>query len=308
MAAQPIVVQPTLEVLTPLLQDPHRLLALAQLGEVEALDAMLCLRLGPDTLIRALDAGVSLAEVRERLAPSEGLPQTLQQLLKDLEDRLGEVEIQQGVRLVKTRTPQLAEELRLRPELATLGLMPLSETVLEVTGPGNAFALLKQAGFLPKPGRFLPVSLDGDESLYIWALACLAFIHEKGMNHHLEPVRLMIQQALARVQAEDPLLYQEVSRRVPMLNLGGGTQPSEETHRILEYAVEHHLMVELSYMPLAAHRAQVRRVTPLGLEGEHLRGFCHLHQETMSFRLTRIVGVRLLNEKGYVPNLQPQAG
>ena len=46
-----------------------------------------------------------------------------------------------------------------------------------------------------------------------------------------------------------------------MLNLGGGTQPPEETHRILEYAVEHNLVVELSYMPLAAHRAQAGRAT-----------------------------------------------
>jgi len=248
-------------------------------------------------------------EVRARLGMGGvALPQTLRQLLDDLEDRLGEVEVQQGVRLVRARTPDLAEELRLRPELASLGLAPISDTVMAVTGPGNAFALLKQAGFLPKPGRFLPVSLDGDESLYVWALACLAFIHEKGMNHHLEPVRQMIQQALGRIQAEDPVLFQEVNRRVPMLNLAGGAQATEETHRILEYAVEHNLVVELSYMPLAAHRAQARRVTPVSLDEEHLRGFCHLHQEEMSFRLTRIVGVRLLNEKGYAPSLQIQAG
>ncbi|OQA37675.1 MAG: hypothetical protein BWY56_00757 [Acidobacteria bacterium ADurb.Bin340] len=308
LADQPLVVQPTLELLTPVVQHPHRLMLLAQLGEVEALDAMVGLRIGPDTLVRALDAGVPVDELRARLgAGGTALPQTLRQLLDDLEDRLGEVEVQQGVRLVRARTPHLAEELRVRPELASLGLEAISDTVMEVKGPGNAFALLKQAGFLPKPGRFLPVSLDGDESLYVWALACLAFIHEKGMNHHLEPVRQLIHQTLGRIQAEDPVLFQEVNRRVPMLNLGGGTQPTEETHRILEYAVEHNLVVELSYMPLAAHRAQARRVTPVSLDAEHLRGFCHLHQEEMSFRLTRIVGVRLLNEKGYAPSLQTQA-
>ena len=67
------------------------------------------------------------------------------------------------------------------------------------------------------------------------------------------------------------------------------------------YAASYNLMVELSYMPLAAHRAQLRRVTPQALEGEHLRAFCHLHQEEMSFRLSRILGARLLNEKGWNP-------
>jgi len=39
----------------------------------------------------------------------------------------------------------------LRPDpAASLQLPAISETVLAANGPGNAFALLKQAGFLPK--------------------------------------------------------------------------------------------------------------------------------------------------------------
>lgn len=311
LSEQPLVIQPTLEALTPLGQHLHRLLLLAQLGEVETLDALVTLRLGPDTLIRALDAGVSLEEIRIRLGghalSAAALPQPLEQLLEDLGQRLGEVEVVQGVRLVRARTPELAAELCLRPELAALDLKPISETVLSAEGSGNAFALLKQAGFLPKPGRFLPVSLDGDESLYLWALACLAFIDEKGMNHHLEPVRLMIHGALQKIQAEDPLLHQEILRRVPMLNLGGSPQVQEESQGILEYAARFNLMVELTYLPLAAHRSQQRRVTPQALDAEHLRGFCHLHQEEMSFRLSRIIGVRLLNEKGWTPPVTSHA-
>ena len=309
LAEQPIVIQPTLELLTPMAQSPHRLLQLAQLAEVETLDAMISFRLGPDTLTRALDSGVPMDEIRARLGGSSVvLPQPLSQLLEDLSQRLGEVEVQQGVRLVRARNPRLAEELQVRPELASLGLKPISDTVLEANGPGNAFALLKQAGFLPKPGRFLPISIDGDESLYLWSLACLAFVDEKGMNTHLEPVRQIIQAALQRIQSEDPNLYQEVKRRVPMLHLGGGAQAAEETQRILEYAATYNLMVELTYMPLAAHRSQLRKVTPQSVDGEHLRAFCHLHQEEMAFRLSRIIGVRLLNEKGWTPGVHSQAG
>jgi hypothetical protein len=309
LVEQPLVVQPNLELLTPMGQNPHRLLCLAQFGDVESMDTMVGLRLGPDTLIRALDAGLSMEELRMRLGGgTAGLPQTLTQMLDDLGDRLGEVEVVQGVRLVKARTPELAEELMVRPELAPLGLRAISETVMEACGPANAFALLKQAGFLPKPGRFLPLSLDGDESLYLWALACLAFVNEKGMNHHLEPVRQMIQAALQRIQGEDSTLYNEILRRVPMLNLGGGPQAQEETQRILEYGASYNLMAELTYMPLAAHRSQLRRVTPQAVDGEHLRAFCHLHQEAMAFRLSRIIGVRLLNEKGWSPGVHSQAG
>ena len=310
LSDQPLVVQPTLELLTPMVQNPHRLLRLAQMAEVEALDAMVSLRVGSDTLIRALDAGLTLEEMKNLLGDGPGLPmpQPLAQLLEDLARRLGEVEVLQGCRLVKARSASLAEELKLRPELASLQLQPISDTVLEANGPGNAFALLKQAGFLPKPGRFLPVSIDGDEALYLWSLACLSFVDEQGMNHHLDPVRQIIHAALQRIQSEDPNLYQEIRRRVPMLHLGSGAQAAEETQRILEYAASYNLIVELTYLPLAAHRAQLRKVTPQGLDGEHLRGFCHLHQEEMSFRLSRIMGVRLLNERGWTPPLQSEAG
>ncbi len=310
LADQPLVIQPTLELLTPVVQNPHRLLRLAQMAEVETLDTMVGLRVGSDTLIRALDLGLTLEDMKALLAGGEAseVPQPLSQLLEDLARRLGEVEVQQGCRLVRARSAALADELRLRPELASLQLESISDTVMEANGPGNAFALLKQAGFLPKPGRFLPVSIDGDEALYLWSLACLCFVDEQGMNHHLDPVRQIIHAALQRIQSEDSNLYQEIRRRVPMLHLGGGAQAAEETQRILEYAASYNLIVELTYLPLAAHRAQLRKVTPQGVDGEHLRGFCHLHQEEMSFRLSRIMGVRLLNERGWTPPLQSEAG
>jgi predicted DNA-binding transcriptional regulator YafY len=46
-------------------------------------------------------------------------------------------------------------------------------------------------------------------------------------------------------------------------------------------------------------RSQLRRVTPISIDSEHLTAYCHLHQEEMSFRLSRILGVKLLNEKGH---------
>jgi len=304
-----LVLQPNLEVLTPLLQNPHRLLRLAQVAEIEALDAMATFRVGHDTLVRALDMGVGLEDLRVRLSEraSGPLPPPLVPLFDDLSARVGEVEVEQGARLVRARSASLAEELRLRPELAQLRLVPISDTVMEVRGQGNAFALLKAAGFLPKPARFLPVSLDGDEDLYLWALAALAFVDEKGMAHHLEPVRTMVRAALQKLHDEDANLYQEIQKRIPMLHMGTAQGP-EETQRILEYAGSHTLMVELTYLPPAAHRTQLRRVTPREVDGDHLQAFCHLHQEEMAFRLSRIQGVRLLNERGWTPGAHSAAG
>lgn len=297
-----LITQPTLEMLTPALQNPHRLLRLAQLADVEVIDTMVSFRFSTGALIRALDSGISLEDARTIVQDSKdiSLPQPLHNLLHEVGERLGEVEVEQGVRLVRTRDAELANELCVRPELETLALEPISPTVMKVGGSGNAYALLKQAGFIPKPVRFLPVSIDNNENLYTWALACLALVDEKGMSSFLEPVRKMIHDTLQSVQSDDPALYNEIMRRVPMLHTEGGTQAIEETQRILEYASEQNLSAEITYMPLAAHRTQARRVTPRAIHGEHLNAYCHLHQEEMSFRLTRILGVRLLNEKGWV--------
>jgi len=295
----PLVAQATLELLTPAVQDPHRLLRLAQLADVETTDTMMAFRFGPATFVRALDAGISLEEARTCIRGDNGpeLPQPLESLMQYLADRMGEVEVEQGVRLVKTKRAELAAELRVRPELAQLELEPISDTVLQVKGGGNAYALLKQAGFVPKPVRFLPVSIDDNERLYIWSMACLSMVIERGMSSYLEPVQQLIKDALQRVQANDPALFHEIMRRVPMLHPEGGSQAMEELQRILEYAGEHDLTVEITYMPVANERAQERRVTPKAIEGEHLRAYCHLHQEDMTFRLSRIMGARLLNEK-----------
>jgi hypothetical protein len=300
----PLYAHATLELLTPAMQNPHRLLKLAQVADVEVIDAMVSFRFSAATLIRALDSGIPLKEARAHVRGSDEieLPQPLLNLFADLGERLGEVEVEQGVRLVRTRSEDLASELLVRPELASLALEPISERVLQVRGSGNAFALLKQAGFIPRPVRFLPVSIDGNENLYVWALACLVLVDEKGMSSYLEPVRKMIHDALLRIQSADPALFNEIRRRVPMLHPEADPrQAQEETQRILEYASEHNLTAEITYMPLAAHRAQARRVTPRSIEGEHLNAYCHLHQEEMSFRLARILGVRLLDEKGHTP-------
>jgi hypothetical protein len=292
----PLIAEPTLELFTPVLQTPHRLLRLAQLADVGTVDNIVSFHFAANTLVRALDSGISLEEAQSYVQGSTQteLPQPLHSLFKDIGERLGEVEVEQGVRLVRARTAELANELRVRSELASLSLEPISDTVMQAKGCGNAFVLLKQAGFIPRPVRFLPVSIDDNEELYIWALACLAFVDEKGMNTYLEPVRKMIHNALQRVQSDDPTLLNEIKRRVPMLHSEGGLQAIEETQRILEYASEHNLIAEITYMPLAAHRAQIRRVTPISIESEHLNAYCHLHQEEMSFRLTRILGVKLL--------------
>lgn len=306
-SAQPLVLQPTLEVLTPLLQNPHRLLELAQLADVEALDTMAALRVNHESLVRALDLGVPLPKLRSRLASQQPLPQPLAQLLEDLERRVGEVELTQGVQLLRARDKQLADELCLRPELAPLRLRPVSETTLEITGEGNAETLLKESGYLPTIPSFLAVSLDRDEELYLWALAALAFVEEKGMATHLDPIRALVRQTLQRLHDEDPVRHQRVRRRIPMLHLGSDAQPAEEGVQILEYAAGHNLMCELSYLPPAAHRTQLRRTTPREIQGDHLIAFCHLHQEEMAFRLTRIQGVKLLNERGWSPG-PAQAG
>jgi len=89
--SSPLVIQPTLELLTPMVQDPHRLLRLAQMAEVETLDTMVGLRVGSDYPHRALDLGLTLEEMKQLAGGGGGLRSApaLAQLLEDLARRLG---------------------------------------------------------------------------------------------------------------------------------------------------------------------------------------------------------------------------
>jgi len=304
-AAQDLVIQPNLEILTPLLQNPHRLLRLAEISSLESVDTLANFKLSHDSIIKAVDLGLTIGEIRDTLGLK--VPSTVADLLTDLDRRIGEVEIKQNARLIETKTPELAKEIMVRPEFISLGLKQIGPNLIEVHGQGNINTFLKEAGYLPKPSRFLPLSIDAQEDLYLWSLAGLAFIDEKGLNHHLDPIRQMIRQSLQQIHDENPSLFQQIQRRIPMLHLSGEQQPMEETRGILDYATIHNLAVEVTYLPPAAHRTQLRRLSPKSIEEDTLVAFCHLHQEDMVFRLKRIHGVRLLNEKGWNRDT-PQVG
>ena len=304
-ASQDLIIQPTLEILTPLLQNPHRLLRLAEISSLVSVDTLANFKLSHDSIIKAVDLGVTIGEIRDTLGPK--IPSTVHDVLTDLDRRIGEVEIKQNIRLIETKTPELANEIMVRPEFISLNLKQIGPTLIEVHGQGNIGTYLKEAGYLPKPSRFLPLSIDAQEDLYLWSLAGLAFIDEKGLNHHLDPIRQMIRHSLQQIHNENPSLYQQIQRRIPMLHLSGDQQPVEETRGILDYATTHNLAVEVTYLPPAAHRTQLRRLSPKSIEEDALVAFCHLHQEDMVFRLKRIHGVRLLNEKGWNRD-NPQVG
>ncbi len=304
-SSQDLVIQPNFEILTPLLQNPHRLLRLAEISSLESVDTLANFKLSHDSIIKAVDLGVTISEIRDTLGLK--IPTTVNDLLNDLDRRIGEVEIKQNIRLIETKTPELANEIMVRPEFIPLGLKQIGANLIEVHGEGNINSFLKEAGYLPKPSRFLPLSIDAQEDLYLWSLAGLAFIDEKGLNHHLDPIRQMIRQSLQQIREENPALFQQIQRRIPMLHLSGDQQPVEETRGILDYATMHNLAVEITYLPPAAHRTQFRKLSPKSIEEDTLVAFCHLHQEDMVFRLKRIHGVRLLNEKGWNRDT-PQVG
>lgn len=295
--SEPLIVQPNLQILTPLLQNPHRLLRLAEISQLESIDTLITFSVTHASLVNAIDAGLSIEEIRTILG--NDIPATVLNLLDDLERRVGEIEVKQGLRILETRSEMLANELMLRPELRHLRLSRLSPTIIKVDGEGDLNMFLKASGYLPKPTRFLPLSIDASEEIYLWSLAGLAFIDERGINHHLDPIRQMIRQSLQKIRDDAPSIYQQIQRRIPMLHLLGEQQPLEETRGILDYAISHQLAVEITYLPPAAHRTQLRRVSPRNLDEEGLLAFCHLHQEEMRFGLKRIEGVKLLSEKAW---------
>ncbi|MEU5692616.1 helicase-associated domain-containing protein [Actinosynnema sp. NPDC020468] len=106
----------------------------------------------PQSVRRALDTGrgpdallVELAAVAEH-----GVPRAVEQLVRDVAKRHGQVTVTAVACCVRAEDPALLAEIATRPSLAALGLRTLAPTVLASAKPAaETLALLRDAGYAP---------------------------------------------------------------------------------------------------------------------------------------------------------------
>lgn len=123
------------------------------LADLEDNDAARVWRLSAGSIRRALDAGLSAAEVLVELAAvSEGpLPQVIEFQVQDVARRHGQLTVTDVACCVRGEDPALLQEIARSRSLSSLQLRFLAPTVLASAVPINdTLAALRKAGYAPK--------------------------------------------------------------------------------------------------------------------------------------------------------------
>ena len=152
------VVQPNFEVLSPPDLPCAHYLRLCVLGDLKTQDVMACFHLSSDSIRRAFARGLSGDEIRSFLTQhsKSGLPDMVDTLIAECDDKYGEIEILPAIGRVKTATRELLDELYAQPRIAQAlddRISPTMATLNNATNPESLIQILQQQGYLPHLSR-----------------------------------------------------------------------------------------------------------------------------------------------------------
>ena len=148
------VVQPNFEILSPPDLPCTHYLKLCVLCDLKTQDVMACFHLSRDSIRRAFARGLSGDEIRAFLTQhsASGLPDMVDTLIAECDDKYGEIEILPAIGQIKTATRELLDELYAQPRIAQAlddRISPTTATLNNAANPKSLIQTLQQQGYLP---------------------------------------------------------------------------------------------------------------------------------------------------------------
>lgn len=125
---------------------------IAVVADVESAGAATVYRIGPDSVRRALDAGMTAAELHVLFETHSRtpIPQALTYLIDDVARRHGQLRAGMAQSFLRSDDPTLLAQVLAAPVASTLALRAIAPTVAIAQAPlGELLAQLRAAGFAP---------------------------------------------------------------------------------------------------------------------------------------------------------------
>ncbi|HEY7295590.1 MAG TPA: helicase-associated domain-containing protein, partial [Dehalococcoidia bacterium] len=279
-----IIVQPTLDILTPPNVAPSLYLALRDFADLSAAVGMRTLTLTRASLRRALDRNATPGSLRALLDQHSDtpLPPTVLTLLDDVARLHGRVRVGQANYYIMVDEPHLLAELLAERRLAGLNLRRLSDTVaICYGGPLNAILdALRGAGHMPVA--------DGGTGASQPALRTVG--SSRDTSAPAPAARSRTVPAIFSLDGEDEELLSEA---------GGRTSGVQAVCGLLEDAVARRAVVEMQYRGKAngLERTSRREVEPEMFDGETAYGYDRTTGRRREFKVERIVWARITGQR-----------
>jgi hypothetical protein len=327
--ASRIVVQPNFEVLAPPDLVPSIYITLCGLTDLKNQDVMTTFALTQDAFQQALNRGETGESIRMffKANSATGLPDSVDALITECENKFGEIELCPAVGFLKVATPALLDELYAQKNIAAALDQRLSPTVAALNQSGRPEALLQilhRQGYMPSLSQTESPNHDNRHQIVFSTNELsdvVAFLEttreaiEEKTNDHLETIHHLLRrfkralrQSPDAPRIEAATRYHDILQAVfkPAKNREDGleellrfTGPNPSTDpaeikTIIAYAMAHELCAEIAY----GHDAYApkRIIEPFSEDHAMLYAFCRERKGDRVFRTDKIHFARLTGE------------
>ncbi|HOZ60261.1 MAG TPA: helicase-associated domain-containing protein [Nakamurella multipartita] len=275
-----VLVQADLTVVAPGRLVPELAARLAQVADLESAGSATVYRVTPQSVRRALDAGVTTAEVHELFHSHSmtGVPQALDYLIDDVGRRYGTLRLGGASTYLRSDDPALIDQAIASAAALGIDVRRLAPTVaVTMAELPELMTHLRSAGLVP-------AAEDGSGALLdLTAQPHRVKQQRVALKHWREPPSASAEQLLALVDR-----MRSADREIPVTAGAGGDTSSILAE--LRNAAAHRRTVWITYADMQG--ASIRRlVDPITVSPGKLVGIDRLRGDVRNFALHRIVSV-----------------
>ena len=257
-------------------------------AEREARSAASVWRFTPASVRRAMDEGLTAADLERRLAElaTGPLPQPLRYLLGDVARRHGHLRVSTAVSCIQSDDEALLAEVAANRKLAKLNPRLIAPTVLATSAPvRQALAVLREGGYLPvseDPSGAIRLEPGGDPAP---AGAVRPIVPVRRTQQFADPDEVaasLLQAGPSAAAAERTVTEKRVAEWANSLD--------DAEIRQLAHAIDHDQPVQIEYVSTGGGWTS-RVVSQLEFTPPYLAAWCHLRDGERVFTLSRIQSV-----------------
>ena len=281
-----VMVQADLTVVAPGRLVPHLAARLGQVADVESAGSATVYRVTPQSIRRALDAGVSTAELHDLFAvhSKTGVPQALTYLIDDVGRRYGVLRLGKASTYLRSDDPALIDQAVAEASTMGIVLRRLAPTVaISTAAMPELMAQLRTGGLVPAAEDSSGAVLDIRPRPQRTKQPVPQYQH---WREPPAPSDEQLESLISRMRSAD---------RTGALYSHGDVQLNGDTMGVLRDAVDHRKPLWIGYVDADGGTTH-RMIEPVAMSSGAIVAYDRLRGAVRTFVLHRITGVRPVSD------------